>query len=328
MAIGRILLIGSTALFSIIAITAVIKKSRAHDKKVSGQIEKKPIPPVVMQQKIEIKKPYTKPLSLNGDLPCIDRIYQLFSKNLTSQFPIVETISYSSSVSWLAGRPAWLNDYADYYQTSSFFILRSLDVKEECSSQKRIVEGNRFNVFRRDKKVEFYLLVDISRCKMGLYYFDVGTNERVLLKTYSIGLGKLDPSKLSGSLTPLGKYLLGKRIATYQLESKGVYQNKTVEMITVFGTHWIPFEQEIERTSEPAKGYGLQGSPWIADSSGQLVEDLTCIGDYSSNGCIRLASKDIEELFSIVITKPTFIEIVKDFKEATLPGIEVAAPSR
>lgn len=310
-----------------IAITAVIKKSRAHDKKTSGPIEKKPTPPVIEQQKIEIKKPCTKPLSLNGDLPCIDRVYQLFSKNPTSQFPIVETISYSSSVPWLIGKPAWLNDYANYYQTSSSFILRSLDAKREYSSQKRIVEGNSFNVFRRDKRIEFYLLVDVSRCKMGFYYFDVGTNERVLLKTYSIGLGKLDPSKPSGSLTPLGKYLLGKRIATYQLESKGIYQNKPVEMITVFGTHWIPFEQ-IEHTSEPAKGYGLQGSPWVADSDGQLVEDLTCIGDYSSNGCIRLASKDIEELFSIVITKPTFIEIVKDFKEATLPGIEVAAPSR
>lgn len=326
MAIGRILLIGSTVLFSMIAIAAVIKKSRAYDKKVSSQIEK-PTLPVIVQQKTEIKKPYTKPLSLNGDLPCIDRVYQLFSENLTSQFPIVETISYSSSVSWLVGRPAWLNDYADYYQTSSSFILRSLGAKGEYSSQKRVVEGNRFNVFRRDKNIEFYLLVDISRCKMGFYYFDVGTNERVLLKTYSIGLGKLDPSKPSGSLTPLGKYLLGKRIATYQLESKGVYQNKTVEMITVFGTHWIPFEQ-IERTSESAKGYGLQGSPWVADSSGQLIEDLTCIGDYSSNGCIRLASKDIEEIFSIVITKPTFIEIVKDFKEAALPGIEVAVPSR
>ena len=188
MAIGRILLIGSTALFSMIAITAVIKRNRAQDKEISGQIEKKPASPVVVQQKIEMKKPCTKPLSLNGDLPCIDRIYQLFSENLASQFPIVETISYSSSVSWLVGRPAWLNDYADYYQTSSSFILRSLGAgaKEEYPSR-RIVEGNRFNVFRRDKNIEFHLLVDISRCKMGFYYFDIGTNERVLLKTYSIG---------------------------------------------------------------------------------------------------------------------------------------------
>lgn len=325
LAIGRILLIGSTALFAAIAITAVIKKNRADEKQITGQ-EKQASSSVIMPPKIESKKPYTKPIFLKGDLPCVDRIYQLFSKNPTSQFPIVETISYSSAVSWLAGRPAWLNDYADYYQTSSYFILRSLGAKGD-DSQQRIVEGNRFNVFRRDKKIEFYLLVDISRCKMGFYYLDVGTNERVLLKTYFIGLGRLDESKPSGSLTPLGRYILGKRVTTYQLESKGIYQNKMLEMVTVFGTHWIPFEQEIG-FSESVKGYGLQGSPWVMDSNGQLVEDLACIGGYSSNGCIRLASKDIEEIFAIVITKPTFIEIVKNFGEATLPGIEVAAPSR
>ena len=308
-----------------IAITAVIKKSRIHEKKNISQTEKKLAPPIIQQ--VEIEKPCTKPLSLKGELPPIDRIHQLFSKNPNSQFPIIETISYTSSVSWLAGRPAWLNDYADYYQTSSYFILRSLGMKGDCSQQ-RIVEGNRFNVFRRDKKIEFYLLVDISRCKMGFYYFDVGTNERVLLKTYSIGLGKLDSSKPSGTLTPLGRYLLGKRVATYKLDSKGIYQNKNVDMVTVFGTHWIPFEQEIERSTEPAKGYGLQGSPWVVSSNEQLVEDLTCIGSYCSNGCIRLASKDISELFAIIITRPTFIEIVKDFSEATLPGIEVAVPSR
>lgn len=325
LAIGRILLIGSTTLFAAIAITAVIKKNRAYEKQITGQ-EKQSSSFVIMSPKMEAKQPYTKPVFLKGDLPCVDRIYQLFSKHPTSQFPIVETISYTSSVSWLAGRPAWLNDYADYYQTSSYFILRSLGAKGDYSQQ-RIVEGNRFNVFRRDKKIEFYLLVDISRCKMGFYYLDVGTNERILLKTYPIGLGRLDENKPSGSLTPLGRYILGKRVATYQLESKGIYQNKMLEMVTVFGTHWIPFEQEIG-CSEPVKGYGLQGSPWVMDSNGQLVEDLACIGGYSSNGCIRLASKDIEEIFAIVITKPTFIEIVKDFGEATLPGIEVAAPSR
>jgi lipoprotein-anchoring transpeptidase ErfK/SrfK len=52
------------------------------------------------------------------------------------------------------------------------------------------------------------------------------------------------------------------------------------------------------------------------------------IGAYDSDGCIRLSSADIEELFSIVLTKPTFVEIVKDFHEAKLPGVEVAAPSR
>jgi hypothetical protein len=52
------------------------------------------------------------------------------------------------------------------------------------------------------------------------------------------------------------------------------------------------------------------------------------VGAYDSDGCIRLNSSDIEEIFSIVLTKPTWVEIVKDFHGATLPGIEVATPSR
>ena len=43
---------------------------------------------------------------------------------------------------------------------------------------------------------------------------------------------------------------------------------------------------------------------------------------------VRQILQDMEELFSIVISKPTFIEIVKDFHEAKLPGTEVATPSR
>ena len=62
--------------------------------------------------------------------------------------------------------------------------------------------------------------------------------------------------------------------------------------------------------------------------TGQMVENRESIGAYDSDGCIRLSSEDIEELFAIVLTKPTFIEIVKDFHEAKLPGVEVAAPSR
>ncbi len=96
----------------------------------------------------------------------------------------------------------------------------------------------------------------------------------------------------------------------------GFYQDQKVEMIRVFGTRWIPLDQGLERATAPAKGYGLQGAPWTAADNGQLVENREAIGAYDSDGCIRLNSEDIEELFAIVLTKPTFIEIVKDFHEA------------
>jgi hypothetical protein len=133
----------------------------------------------------------------------------------------------------------------------------------------------------------------------------------------------------SGTLTPLGRYSLGSRVAVYKPGTTGFYQDHKIEMIRVFGTRWIPLDQELERTTVPAKGYGLQGAPWTLDpNSKQLVENRDSIGIYDSDGCIRLSSEDIEELFAIVLTKPTFIEIVRDFHEAKLPGVEVAAPSR
>jgi hypothetical protein len=122
-------------------------------------------------------------------------------------------------------------------------------------------------------------------------------------------------------LTPLGKYTLGERIAIYKPKSMGTYQGKKIEMVTVFGTRWIPFDQEIGHVTAPAKGLGLHGTPWERSSSGDLVSSRSGIGKYESDGCIRLDTPDLEELFSIIITKPTTIEIVPDFEHSSLPGI-------
>lgn len=356
------ILIGSVALFSIIGIAAVAKKSSKQPPVLSAPIKVAETPviavpvsmkPAVVHVSHDLKKvdskekkkkgkerlaasiPFTEVLpaafpqkahSSKEDLPNIDRIFQLFSTG-SSKLPIVETVNYSSSAPWLKGRPAWISDYATYYNTSRHFIARSMNGKPDYFSQK-VSEGSKFNVFRKDKKINFYLLVDVSRCKMAFYYVDLDTNERVLLKTYRVGLGRLDTSKPSGTATPLGRYTLGSRVAIYKPGLMGFYQDQSVEMIRVFGTRWIPLDQEIERVTSPAKGYGLQGAPWVMDSSGKLIENRDVIGAYDSDGCIRLSLEDIEELFSIVLTKQTFIEIVKDFHEAKLPGLEVAAPTR
>jgi hypothetical protein len=57
-------------------------------------------------------------------------------------------------------------------------------------------------------------------------------------------------------------------------------------------------------------------------ATGQYVEDKAKLGKYDSDGCVRLAAEDVEEIFAIVLTKPTTVDLVKDFREATLPGIE------
>jgi hypothetical protein len=354
LSIPKWILVGTVILFSVIGITALFKKggkqtdqgvALSQQSSVKESLQETPVISIPKAVKIsEQPKGKTKkkeaqllatsepapslasPAPSKDDFPNIDRVFQLFTTS-SSKLPIVETINYSSSVPWIKGRPAWIADYANYYNTSRHFIARSLNGKNDYFTQK-VSEGSKFNVFRKDKKIQFYLLVDVSLCKMGFYYVDLDTNERILLKTYRVGLGRLDSTQPSGTLTPLGRYSLGDRVAIYKPGMTGAYQDQKVEMIRVFGTRWIPFDRELERATAPAKGYGIQGAPWIDSGTGQLVENKEVIGAYASDGCIRMDSEDIAELFAIILTKPTFIEIVKNFHEAKLPGMEVAIPSR
>ena len=253
--------------------------------------------------------------ALAAEEPRVDRIHELFTQGI-NKLPIVETISYSPRVNWLEGRAAWIADYASYYNTSRHFIARSLNGKPDYYTQK-VSHGDRFNVFRQDKNFEFYLLVDLAQCNMHFYYIDLDTNEKTLLKTYRVGLGRLDPSLPSGSLTPTGKYRLGEKVGIYKPGVTGYFQENEAEMIQIFGTRWIPFGEEIEGCSMGSKGYGLHGNPWLPNTeTGELEECRETVGVYDSDGCIRLNREDIEELFSIIITKPTTIQIVKTLNEA------------
>lgn len=245
-----------------------------------------------------------------ADVPEVDRIQQLFTLD-SSELPIVETVSFTSRVPWLKDRPAWIADYASHYQTSRHFIARSLNRTTDYLTQK-VHPGDRFNVFKKGKEIKFHLAVDLSKSRMWFYYID--GNEKVLLKTYRVGLGKKDSRRSSGYLTPIGKYELGEKVAIYKPGVTGFFQDEKTEMIRVFGTRWLPFEKEVEGCTEPAKGFGIHGLPWVEGPDGQLIEDKSKIGNYDSDGCIRMASDDIEEIFAIVITKPTTVEIVKEYK--------------
>ena len=148
---------------------------------------------------------------------------------------------------------------------------------------------------------------------MWFYYLE--GSEKVLLKTYQVGIGKKDSLSTSGYLTPIGKYSLGEKIAIYKPGVMGFFQDENVEMIRVFGTRWLPFDQEIGECSESAKGFGIHGAPWVQKTDGQFIEDSSKIGKYDSDGCIRMRADDVEEIFSIVITKPTTVEIVKEVNQ-------------
>lgn len=315
MTFSRFLVLSTVAVFGCIGVLAFMKKKPESEHLVAQDVqeviplEEKRIPEVVESVAVD-------------DAPKeVDRIRLLFTTG-PNKLPIVETVKYTSRVPWLKGRPAWITDYASYYNTSRHFIARSLNGKPDYFTQK-VSSGNKFNVYRKDKNFDFHLIVDLSKCKMFFYYHDVDTNERMLLKSYTIGVGRKEENSVSGSLTPLGKYRLGDKVAIYKEGVMGYFQDNQVEMIQVFGTRWIPFAEEVEGCSEDARGYGIHGAPWYHRAEdGVLVEDRDSVTRFESDGCIRLMQEDMEELFSVVISKPTYVQIVKTISEAQLPGIE------
>lgn len=321
------LLIMSLALFSLIVIVGVIKQK---EKRVQQSQPQEVVASATLgSQEAYIPSKTVEQLDFTSDkwplasshLPEANRVDELFNP-YGLKLPIVETIQYSSRVPWLVGRSAWIADYSAHYDTSKHFIARSLSGGDPNYFRHEVNQGDRFNVLRKDKPFEFYLLVDLSRSKLWFYCLEKDRNVRTLIKTYQVGLGRLDKSSPSGSLTPMGRYSLGSRVAVYKPGMMGIFRRNNVEMMQIFGTRWIPFEKEMGAVSAPAKGYGIHGLPWDETASG-LVENLSSLGGYESDGCIRLKKDDIEELFSIIITRPTTIEIVRDFEDAELPGIEL-----
>lgn len=334
----KIFVVVTMILFSLIGVAAMIKRGNTPVKQtadtansgeaieialIEGEIVE--IDDLVRENEcidgIKVAEKEEKIEQVSGrNLSDADRIEELFNKR-EPRLSIVQTITYKSRTPWLKGRPAWVADYASHYNTSRHFIARSLNEKPDYDKQD-IVDGECFNVFREDKNFEFYLVVDIEISKMWLYYYDKDANERVLLKTYPVSLGRCDENLPSGSLTPLGKYTLGDKIAVYQPKTMAHYRGKKVDMVTIFGTRWIPFDQEVDGCTASPKGLGLHGLPLQSNERGEFVEDLNLLEKNESDGCIRLATKDMEEIYAIVITRPTTIELVENFHQATPPGEE------
>ena len=187
MTFPKIVMISAVALFGLVGGIGLWKKIASNKEELSREIKeamptkeeakidkrpqvivspqaKAPAPAQAPKQEQKLLGP-SVPLMVKEDFPNIDRIFQLFT-NGPMKLPIVETVTYSTSVPWLKGRPAWIADYANFYSTSRHFIARSLNGKADYFTQK-VSAGSRFNVFRKDKNINFYLLIDLSRCKMG-----------------------------------------------------------------------------------------------------------------------------------------------------------------
>ena len=292
------------ALFGIIGMTKLFKSEKAEPSVMMSE----PAPVVAVEE-----QPAPVLVQAGEELPSANRMGEFFNTHHPKS-PLVETVTYSAKVDWKPGKAAWVADYASHYHTSRHMIARSLNGKADYDSQ-QVSNGDRFNVFKEGIDLNFDLVVDLSRCKMWVYYTHEG--ERTLVQTYDVGLGRSEEGRPSGSLTPMGVYTLGEKVAVYRPGKQGLYNKEPIEMLTVFGTRWIPFDEELEECTAPAKGLGLHGCPWVKQGD-DWVEDISGIGGYTSDGCIRLKTEDIEELFAVIITHPTKIHLVDDFHNARL----------
>ncbi|MCH9632294.1 MAG: hypothetical protein S4CHLAM6_06260 [Chlamydiae bacterium] len=341
MSLPRFFLFSTVGLFMVIGLMGWMKKGKEkhsipvsttavqeiefknNDSKITAQVPSKKerkASSKATQKKLSKEKALTASMAppSSEQLPEANYIGSFFDP-AALKLPIVETITYSRRVPWLKGKFAWVSDYASHYKTSKHFIARSLNKKADYFTQ-NVKNGDRLNVLRTDKDFYFYLLIDTSRSKMWFYYVDKDLNQRTLVKTYTVGLGRLDDTKASGSLTPIGKYTLGEKIAVYKPGVMGHFNNEKVEMVQIFGTRWIPFGEEIEGCTAPAKGFGLHGTRLIKNPNGDYTEDISEVGKFESDGCVRVKQHEMEELFAIIVSRPTVVELVKDFHEAKLPG--------
>lgn len=334
----RIFAIAAVVLFAVIGVMGVAKKKKENELKARELVEEstsKPKEPAFSEsvyQEVITQEPEDNAVEIEeldniavNEAPgneFVNNVHRFFSTGL-NKFPFVETVCYKGRVPWLQGRPAWIADYASYFATSRHFIARSLNGKTDYYTQK-VSSGDKFNVFSKDVNLEFYLILDLSKHTMWFYAYDVDKDLRYFIRTYKVGCGRLDKDMQSGCLSPLGTFKLSDKIAIYKEGVEGYYKDNKIEMMTVFGTRWIPYVGEEDGTQAVVKGYGIHGAPWYRDeTTGELKEDRATIGQFSSDGCIRLLQEDMEEVFSIVITKPTTVQIVKTFKEAKLPGNEI-----
>jgi lipoprotein-anchoring transpeptidase ErfK/SrfK len=334
MNLPKIIMTGAVLTFAVILVVGLLKSSK-EEKETSYVLPEETVALTIQELESspseispsesssnDISLSSTPSETVNMPLPTSTLVEQLFTVN-GPKLPIVKTITYKRKVPWLKGRAAWLVDYSHHFDTSRYFISRSLSRKKDYFYES-YSDGDRFNIYDPEKNFYFYLLVDVSRSKLWLHYVDTDSNERILLKEYNVGLGRPDPSSPSGILTPLGKYSIGKRVAIYKPGVMGYFNHKKVEMIRIFGTRWIPFEGELGNNSAPAKGFGLHGTPWHPNEQAlsKLADGEEGIGGFESDGCIRLKTEDIEEIFAVIVDRKAVIEVVNNYFTAKLPGKE------
>ncbi|NQT18076.1 MAG: L,D-transpeptidase family protein [Planctomycetes bacterium] len=140
------------------------------------------------------------------------------------------------------------------------------------------LEGTSIRVDQRLKVVQgpFDAVIEKSKFKLSVY---LGNK---YVKSYDVGLGKEDS-------TPVGSFKVISKLKKPDWYRPGKVL-KYGDPENALGTRWIGF----------MKGYGIHGT-WEPET----------VGSQSSEGCVRMLNKDVEELFDLLIKGKSKITIRK-----------------
>jgi lipoprotein-anchoring transpeptidase ErfK/SrfK len=167
-----------------------------------------------------------------------------------------------------------------------YYVVKSGDSLEKISKMfgttvdllqigNGIADPRKIQIGKRIKVItgKFQLKISKTKRRLQLMSGDVVLNE------YPIGTGKF------GS-TPVGKFRINDKVK----EPPWFREGRSIpygDPENVLGTRWMALESVDNKTG--LKGYGIHGT-----------SDDSSIGKESSQGCIRLLNKDVEELFSVL----------------------------
>jgi lipoprotein-anchoring transpeptidase ErfK/SrfK len=144
---------------------------------------------------------------------------------------------------------------------------------------------------------DFRIVIERSRRRLFLLDKDG------VFKRYSVGLGK------PGHETTLGSYKIGNKEKNPVWHKPGVGPIPSGDPANELGTRWMPFVPDQEGLP---KDLGIHGT----------IRPET-VGQYSSNGCVRLYPEDVEELYDLVV-RSTPVDIVETF--SLDKGVTIASP--
>lgn len=162
-------------------------------------------------------------------------------------------------------------------------ISKTLGMTTELLQESNgITDPRRIQIGKRIKVVTDKFRVEVSKSKKILRLL----SGDVVLNEYPVGTGKF------GS-TPTGKFRISDRVK----EPPWFKDGRVIpygDPQNILGTRWMALKSTDEQ--KELTGYGIHGT-----------DDDSSIGKESSQGCIRLLNRDVEELFKIL---PVGTEVV------------------